>query len=208
MISLLVIGPVRVYRESLAAALRGFDGLASVEASGSAAEAASAAADRADVVVADTSTSAGVDIIRTVNRMDASVRILAVATPDDDQVVVDCAAAGVAGFVPFDGALAEIVAAAQAVRRGEPACSTLAMASLLRRAAFIPADRTRPPTTVPLTFRESEVLDLIQQGLSNREIASRLFIEISTVKNHVHNILEKLGARRRSEAAVRVRATR
>ncbi|WP_328520474.1 response regulator transcription factor [Kribbella sp. NBC_00359] len=57
-----------------------------------------------------------------------------------------------------------------------------------------------------LTAREREILGLIDDGLSNKEIAGRLCIELSTVKNHVHNILAKLGARRRTEAAAKARS--
>ena len=56
-----------------------------------------------------------------------------------------------------------------------------------------------------LTRRETEIVQLIDQGLSNKEIAQRLGIDIYTVKNHVHNILEKLRVHRRGEAAARMR---
>jgi DNA-binding NarL/FixJ family response regulator len=56
-----------------------------------------------------------------------------------------------------------------------------------------------------LTSREREIAGLLDQGLTNKEIAGRLFLSISTVKNHVHNILEKLGASTRGEAAARLR---
>jgi LuxR family maltose regulon positive regulatory protein len=57
----------------------------------------------------------------------------------------------------------------------------------------------------PLSDRELEVLGLVAQGLSNREIAERLFITVGTVKTHVHNIHGKLGVQRRTEAAARAR---
>ena len=57
-----------------------------------------------------------------------------------------------------------------------------------------------------LTAREREIVALIDMGLSNKEIATRLSIELSTVKNHVHNVLEKLGASGRLEAAARLRS--
>ena len=59
-----------------------------------------------------------------------------------------------------------------------------------------------------LTRRERQIVGLIDQGLSNKEIASRLCIELPTVKNHVHNILEKLHVRRRGEAVARIRESR
>jgi DNA-binding NarL/FixJ family response regulator len=59
-----------------------------------------------------------------------------------------------------------------------------------------------------LTAREREILRLIDDGCSNKEIAQRLSIEVTTVKNHVHHILEKLGVRRRAEAAAALRRRR
>jgi two-component system nitrate/nitrite response regulator NarL len=75
---------------------------------------------------------------------------------------------------------------------------------LVRRVQALAADRPQP--THRLTPREEEILDLVGQGLSNKEIAARLYIEVTTVKNHVHNILEKLGVSRREEAVARMRA--
>jgi DNA-binding NarL/FixJ family response regulator len=75
----------------------------------------------------------------------------------------------------------------------------------MRRAAFSGRRGDRAPVDA-LTSRELQVIRLIDQGLSNKEIASRLSIEVTTVKHHVHNILEKLSVHRRGEAAARVRA--
>ena len=68
------------------------------------------------------------------------------------------------------------------------------------------AAQPQPPLE-RLTVRELEILELIDQGLTNKEIARRLCIELSTVKNHVHNILEKLQVRRRADAVLWARAT-
>ena len=70
-----------------------------------------------------------------------------------------------------------------------------------------PTTRARVGTSefAPLTLRERQVVALIDEGLSNKEIAAELCIELSTVKNHVHHLLEKLGARGRGEAAARMR---
>ena len=66
-------------------------------------------------------------------------------------------------------------------------------------------ERGIPPSLASLTAREREIVALIDEGLSNKEIAHDLSIEVTTVKNHVHNILEKLNVRRRADAAALMR---
>ena len=78
-------------------------------------------------------------------------------------------------------------------------------ASLLRRVAALAAGNGGGLPRAQLTSREREIVGLIDRGLSNKEIARDLGIEVATVKNHVHNILEKLQVHRRGEAAARVR---
>jgi DNA-binding NarL/FixJ family response regulator len=77
----------------------------------------------------------------------------------------------------------------------------------MRRLASLAHGAGDGDPTEPLTSREREILDLIDEGLSNKQIAQQLRIELSTVKNHVHNILGKLGVQRRGEAAALVRAS-
>jgi DNA-binding NarL/FixJ family response regulator len=91
----------------------------------------------------------------------------------------------------------------EADRRG----TLLTLSQLLPGARLVTvggADERDPAST--LTLRECEVAGLLMQGLSNKEIATRLCIEVATVKNHVHHILEKLHARRRGEAVARLAA--
>jgi DNA-binding NarL/FixJ family response regulator len=78
------------------------------------------------------------------------------------------------------------------------------VAALLRRVATL-ADGHDGARGAGLTAREHEIMELVEQGLSNKEIASALRIELPTVKNHVHNILEKLRVTRRGEAAAKLR---
>jgi DNA-binding NarL/FixJ family response regulator len=207
MILVFIVAPVRVYREELA---RGLERSAELRVLGSAAT-GEEARDRiqslgADVVLVDTSIPVGVAAARTIRQTTACAGLVALAAPEDDGSVIACAEAGVAAFVARDATLDELVATTRAVARGElPAHSPRVAAALLRRVAA----GAHPPAhavLAPLTSRERQIVALIDEGLSNKEIAARLCIELSTVKNHVHNLLEKLGVRGRAEAAARVRA--
>jgi two-component system nitrate/nitrite response regulator NarL len=193
----------RIVYLALAAALDLDRKVAVVGVAASAEEAVFRFHDRSvDVVLADASTSAGVHAVRSFAESEPQAKLVALASLDDSQSIVDCAEAGVSGFVASDGTLDDVVSAVDAVARGEVACTSKVVATLMRRVTTIARQRVDPNR---LTGREREILALIDHGMSNKEIAAKLYIEVSTVKNHVHNILEKLGARRRSEAAARAR---
>jgi two-component system nitrate/nitrite response regulator NarL len=200
-----IVAPVRAYREALARAL---DGRIELRVLGSCATALDALVAieslGPDVVLVDVSTGAGIEIARALARAGAATRLVALAAPEHDSFVIACAEAGVSAFVASEGTFDDIVAATQAVVRGETACSPRVAATLLRRVADQAHERLLGEFA-PLTPRERQVVALIDEGLSNKEIAARLCIEHSTVKNHVHNLLDKLGARGRAEAAARVR---
>lgn len=91
--------------------------------------------------------------------------------------------------------------------RGLDALHGLAAASVPIVVLGVPSGGAAGPPP-PLTARELEIVALIDAGLSNKEIAARLHIQLTTVKNHVHNILEKLAVRRRTEAVATVRRHR
>jgi two-component system, NarL family, nitrate/nitrite response regulator NarL len=129
------------------------------------------------------------------------VRVVAVGVPEADDDVVHCAEAGISGYVPPEASAAELTATLACVARGELPCSPRIAAALMRRLA----SRTAAPSLAwqpgDLTRREREIVELVAQGLSNKEIGHVLSIEATTVKTHVHHILGKLGLRRRSEIA-------
>jgi DNA-binding NarL/FixJ family response regulator len=108
--------------------------------------------------------------------------------------------------------LGELLVAVEDAARGEAHCSPRVAAALLHRVRML--GQTAP--VVPqaeavanrLTSRELQIVALIAQGLSNKEIATRLMIELPTVKNHVHNILSKLGVKQRADAVRRVWSAR
>ncbi|HEX7241600.1 MAG TPA: response regulator transcription factor, partial [Longimicrobiaceae bacterium] len=123
---------------------------------------------------------------------------------ETEDVVLACAEAGVSGYVSRGASLDDLVGALRSVARGELVCSPHIAGSLFRRVAALSERREASPAAV-LTPREREILGLIDQGLSNKEISRRLRIELSTVKNHVHNLLEKLQVSRRGAAAACLR---
>jgi DNA-binding NarL/FixJ family response regulator len=99
----------------------------------------------------------------------------------------------------------DLAAVVESVSRGETLCSPGIAANLFDRVAALSRERQLEPVEEKLTARELDVLRLIEEGRANKEIATALSIELPTVKNHVHRILEKLNVHRRSEAAARAR---
>jgi DNA-binding NarL/FixJ family response regulator len=131
---------------------------------------------------------------------DASLIVLGVG--GDAAEIVRWAERGVAGILTEDDGLDELDAVAATVASGRPACSRPVAGVLLRQfSVCAPAAPGVRADAVHLTPREREVLALIELSWTNKQIAHHLCIEVRTVKNHVHNLLEKLRVSRRSEAA-------
>lgn len=114
----------------------------------------------------------------------------------------DYAEAGVAGYLLRDAPLAELTEALEAVLRGERVCGGRVARHLVDRLSRLGrrARRRQAMEALRLTPRQMEVLRLIAQGLGNEQMADRLGLSPFTVKNHVHNILERLGVSDRTEA--------
>jgi two-component system nitrate/nitrite response regulator NarL len=161
-----------------------------------------------DIVVFDASMSGVLQLVRPCAETHPALRFVAVAVTESEQGVMACAEAGVAGYVPRDGSVDELVRTLAHVRRGELLCSPRVAGSLFRRVAALAAERVlvEESPVGTLTHREGEIVELLERGLSNKEIARHLGIEIATAKNHVHHILEKLRVSRRGEAAARLRS--
>ena len=168
------------------------------------------------IVVLD---AGGFDVTEVAPRLARAVSgpVLAINVPVSEREVIACAEAGIACCLTAEASIEDLVAALFSVARGEAPCSPWTAAVLTRRVAALARERrpapavpvpADPPASATLTLRELQVVELVDQGLSNKEIASRLCIELPTVKNHVHRILEKLGVRRRAEAAALLREGR
>jgi len=199
-----VVADVRVYRELLADALASEDGF---EVDGSApGDIAGMAIGMTEpgVVVVDTGSVPGPGGVRALAAAAPTAKIVAVGIPDDERAILALAEAGVAGYVTVEQPLGELVAAVEAAANDELQCSPRVAAALAKRVATL-ADGRLGNGDQRLTRREREIAALIADGLLNKQIARRLSIEQATVKNHVHNILAKLGASRRDQVAVLLR---
>lgn len=136
---------------------------------------------------------------------DAKVIIVGAAI-EDEAAIVAFAEAGVAGYHLRSHSLGDLVQLIRAVNDGEPSCPPAVSAILLKRLSSLATQREPVAKDPFLTVREGEILRMLEAGMSNREIADRLCIALHTVKNHVHNILGKLGVSTRMEAAALSRA--
>jgi DNA-binding NarL/FixJ family response regulator len=136
------------------------------------------------------------------------VQVLALTTFDDDEEVFAALRAGAVGYLLKDVTSERLVEAVLAAARGESVLQPSVAAKVLARFAQLDDNVAPPaqPLVVPLTDRELEVVRLLAQGKSNREIAAALFLAEGTVKNHVTNVLAKLEARDRTQAALRARS--
>ena len=129
--------------------------------------------------------------------------VVVLTTYADDESIVAALSAGAAGYLTKDAARDDIRRALEAAAAGQAVLDPSVQAALLKAAqqgVARPAAPAAPPDG--LTDREVEVLALIASGLSNQEIAERLFVAETTVKTHVNRIFAKTGSRDRAQAAV------
>jgi DNA-binding NarL/FixJ family response regulator len=161
-----------------------------------------------DVVLVDARAAASLTVIARLRAAAPDTAVVAVALEGLETETIACIEAGAAGFLTRDGQLEEAVAVILSAARGELRCSPRTAAALARRMVALAALQREHTVLARLTDREREILDLIELGRSNKQIARALNIQLSTVKSHVHNILDKLAARGRAEAIARVREER
>jgi len=133
------------------------------------------------------------------------VPLMALGLNEQRQEVIRCGRAGFAGYVARDASIDALCNALSEIVAGRLACPPEISGGLLR-ALFRKEPRTdETDVDIALTRRESEVLELLGRGFSNKEIANELCLSVATVKHHVHHVLEKLQLQRRAQAMRRVR---
>jgi two-component system, NarL family, nitrate/nitrite response regulator NarL len=196
-----IIAPTRLCRDGLATAL----------ADGETLRVVAAISDRRDqllglaglrraVIVVDAAAglAATLPLLRSIL---VECRIVVFGLDCDEDVLV-CARHDVAGYLDRAAGIDELTSAIERVSGGELVCPPSVTSVLIRQVGTSPAIEPAPRRLTP---RELEIIALLEEGLSNKQIAARLQIEVATVKNHVHNVLEKLDVKRRSQAARRCR---
>jgi two-component system nitrate/nitrite response regulator NarL len=166
---------------------------------------------RPDVVLVDVTVDGGISAVRAIRQASPQSKLVALAVPEEADDIVEYAEVGIAGYVTRSASLETLIRTIGSVARGEVVCPEPLAATLVKRVEELATERSTsnghnsPSRDPKLTSREIELLHLIEQGLSNQEIAEQLFIALPTVKNHLHSIYTKLQVRRRSDAAARLR---
>ena len=143
----------------------------------------------------------GLDATRAILGEAPEIRIIFLTVHDNDERLIAAMRAGAKGYLLKNLSVSKLLASLRALERGEAAISRTMMARILAEFALTsPASDPPPSRLIELTTREIEVLRELSDGITNQEIAGRLFISENTVKNHVHNILDKLNLNNRREA--------
>ena len=201
-ISLLIVDDCTVYREALTTVLR-LNFFGSVGQAWDVPTLIGAVESVApQVILLNMAAKNAETMLRAATSLGRKAPVIAVGVhATDEQMIVAGAEAGVAAYHMRSDSLADLLAIIASVLTGErdfpPALSNI----LLRRLSNLAAQRHPLPRGPGLTAREMQILGLLELGRSNQDIADQLAIAVHTVKNHVHNVLTKLGVNSRAEAA-------
>jgi DNA-binding NarL/FixJ family response regulator len=212
MIRVLLADDQALFREGLNTLVSLYDDIEVVGEAANGEEALAAASSlRPDVVLMDLRMPVldGVGATRRLKETYPHIRVIILTTFDDDEFVFDGLRAGAVGYLLKDVSSDKLIEAIRAAAHGEsflqPSIAAKVVAEFNRLEQLAGQSRPQADLVEPLSERELEILRLVATGDSNKEIAARLYITEGTVKNHVTNILGKLGVRDRTQAALRAR---
>ena len=202
-LQLLIVDDNRVIRDAVAALLVNEDGVGAVTATSLGPDTLHDVDEmRPDLVLLPSLGARTADLTRAITRRFPSIRVIVFGIKEMPEPVTEVIEAGAAGYVREDASVDEFRDVVRLVARGEARVAPQIASSLFSRlAALAAASRaTDQAKNVKLTPRELEILRLVAEGLTNKEIAVRLHVEQQTIKNHMHNILERLRLNRRQQA--------
>ena len=145
----------------------------------------------------------GLDVLKELSRLGTLPPTIILTTFDDDELVLAGIQSGAKGYLLKDVALADLVSAIRTVAEGGSIVKPAVTQRLLKGLANLQNDFSSLDQPDPLTDRETEILRLMAGGYSNKEIANSLGVAEGTVKNHVSNILSKMGVRDRTRAVLK-----
>lgn len=162
---------------------------------------------RPDILLCDVSGPSAISVAREIIRTAVTTGTPAIGIPELETAIIARGESGPMTAQFKQGYLDNMVFVMRCAMHRELPDSTYLAASLFPRFPFLSTASELPDVSANLTSREQEILTHISEGCSNKEIARRLGIELATVKNHVHNLLEKMSVHTRGEAAARVRGS-
>lgn len=145
----------------------------------------------------------GLGVLKALSAKTTSPPCIVLTTFDDDELVLRAIASGARGFLLKDVSLEQLTSAVRTVADGGSVISPAVTERVLRGIERLGAGFESLPVPEPLTKREIEIVGMMAAGYSNREIAKACFVAEGTVKNHISNILSKLGVRDRTRAVLR-----
>ena len=211
MIKIIIFSGIRIYCEGLSRILSSQDAIEVAGADNSLEDAlVKIEQSKPHMILLDMTMPRSCDFARQVRQSFPQVKIIAIAVPEDEQNIFECAEAGISGYVAREASVDVLIKTLIGADKGEFCCPPHIAANLFNKVQNL-ASRVKDKYVtasgpnaafLDLTRREKQILCLMADGLSNKEIARALVIEVSTVKNHVHNILVKLDVHSRMLAVV------
>jgi DNA-binding NarL/FixJ family response regulator len=222
MIDIVITSDIRIYCEGLGQILADTQELNVLDIAGNyEAAIASISTCKPAIVLLDMTMAGSCQMARHIVQISPKTKIVALAVSYDESNIMQCAEAGITCYVPREASVSELIDAVKEAAKGECYCPPKIAACLLKKVQHLatsatskyltasgidPQPRTNPASgkKTRLTRREIQIARLLAEGMSNKVIARSLTIEVSTVKNHVHNLFVKLEVHSRSQAVFRL----
>jgi len=216
MIKVIIFSDIRIYSEGLSKVLSNLESIQVVGAEASFEGAINKISQASpNVVLLDMTMAGACSAAKKIIQCYPEIKVVALSAPENEENIIECAEAGVAGYVAREASLDELIDAVKGTDNGEirypPKIATFIF-NRIRRIAQGTESRSKPAeknnVAAILTNRERQISNLMSEGLSNKQIARDLSIEVSTVKNHVHNILVKLDVKSRVQVVTLLKQPR